>query len=108
MASYLASYQAKLGDGTDLMSMCNILNNSTGTGAQTAINNIFSVDSFWRDAAVMNALTNTDSFLGSGKDHYLYHDNVYGQFHTFPFDLNEALAGSTWLSMWYNTTLATR
>lgn len=108
VASYLASYQAKQGDGVDLMNFCNVLNNTPTATLQAALHPVFSVDSFYRYAAVMNALTNTDSYLGSGKDHYLYHDDYYGQFHVFPFDLNEALAGSTTLSHLYNTTLSTR
>ncbi len=106
--SYLDAYQAKQGDGTDLMQLCNLLNNTPNSLIQATVPTIFSVDQFYRYAACMSITTNTDSYLESGKDHFLYHDTTFGQFHMFPFDLNEALAGSTTLSMWYQTTLATR
>ncbi|MBK8100122.1 MAG: CotH kinase family protein [Planctomycetes bacterium] len=108
LATYLSAYQAKQGDGTDLMNMCNVLNNTPTASMQALLPAIFSVDSFYRYAAVMNVLTNTDSYLQSGKDHYLYHDEVHGDFSTFPFDLNEALAGSSTLDPWYQTTVTTR
>jgi hypothetical protein len=104
VSSYLSAYQANQGDGVDLMNLCDILNNTPQANLENTLPVIFSVDSFYRYAAVMNVLTNTDSYLGSGKDHYLYHDNVYGQFHIFPYDLNESLAGSTTLDPWYQTT----
>ena len=108
VSSYLSAYQAKQGDGTDLMQMINVLNNTPSGQIQSLLPAEFSVDSFYRYASVMNIVTQTDSYLGSGKDHFLYHDPVHGDFHMFPFDVNESLAESTSLSPWYNTTLSTR
>ncbi len=103
-ASYLSAYQAKQGDGTDLMNMCTVLNATTTATPQSTLLAVFNVDSFFRYAAVMNVTTNTDSYLESGKDHFLYMDDVHGDGTTFPFDLNEALAGSTSLAPTYQTT----
>ena len=102
--SYLTAYQAKEGDGTDLMQLCDVLNNTPTSQLQSVLPDIFSVDQFYRYAACMNITTQTDSYIGSGKDHFLYHDNVYGAFHVFPFDVNEAFAGSNTLSPTYNNT----
>ncbi len=107
-SSYLSAYQANQGDGVDLMNLCNILNNTPTASIESALPVIFSVDQFYRYAATMNIMLQTDSYLQSGKDHYLYHDPVYGAFHMFPFDLNEALAGSSTLDPWYQTTVTTR
>lgn len=107
-ASYLAAYQAKQGDGVDLMNMCTVLGSMTTGTAQSVLTAKFSVDAFYRYAAVMNVTTNTDSYLESGKDHYLYIDEVHGDGTTFPFDLNEAMRGSSSLVPTYNTTLATK
>ena len=107
VSSYLSAYQAKQGDGTDLMQLCNVLNNTPSAQLQATLPAIFSVDQFYRYAACMNVMTNTDSYIGSGKDHFVYHDEIYGAFHMFPFDLNETLAGSTTLSPTYNNTTAT-
>lgn len=104
VALYLAAYQAKQGDGTDLMQMCNILNNTPTASLQAALRPVFNVDAFYRYAAVMNVTTNTDSYLQSGKDHFLYMDEVHGDATTFPFDLNEAMEGSATLDPWYMTT----
>ena len=103
-ASYLSAYQAKQGDGVDLMTMCTTLNAMTAATPQSTLTSVFSVDAFYRYAAVMNVTTNTDSYLQSGKDHYLYIDEVHGDGTTFPFDLNEAMRGSTSLAPTQYTT----
>ncbi|MFY9344016.1 MAG: CotH kinase family protein [Planctomycetota bacterium] len=97
-SSYLAAYQAKQGDGVDLMNMCTVLGAMTTAVPQTTLTNVFSVDAFYRYAAVMVAMQNTDSYLSSGKDHYLYIDDVHGDGTTFPFDLNESMAGTAMLA----------
>ncbi len=94
-STYLSAYQAKQGDGTDLMAMCTTLGAMTTSMPQTTLTNVFNVDSFYRYAAVMVACQNTDSYLSSGKDHYLYIDEVHGDGSTFPFDLNEAFPGTS-------------
>ena len=106
VSTYLAAYQAKQGDGTDLMQCCNVLNNTPPAQLQAALPAIFSFDTFYRYAACMNVMTNTDSYIGTGKDHFLYRDEIHGAFHVFPFDLNETLAGSSSLSPTYNNTSA--
>ena len=65
-----------------------VLGAMTTAVPQATLTNVFSVDSFYRYAAVMVACQNTDSYLSSGKDHYLYIDDVHGDGSTFPFDLN--------------------
>ncbi|MBL8897197.1 MAG: CotH kinase family protein, partial [Planctomycetes bacterium] len=108
VANYLAAYQAKQGDGTDLMQLCNVLNNTPSAQLQAALPAWFNVDQFYRYASVMNIMTQDDSYIGSGKDHFLYRDEAHGDFHMFPFDLNEALAGSTSMNPWLNTTATSK
>jgi hypothetical protein len=105
-SSYLAAYQAKQGDGIDLMTMCTTLVAMTTATPQSTLTNVFNVDAFYRYAAVMTACQNTDSYLSSGKDHYLYIDDVHGDGHTFPFDVNEAFPGTT-TSLATNNTYTT-
>jgi hypothetical protein len=102
--SYLSAYQAKQGDGVDLMNMCTVLGAMTTATPQATLTNVFNVDSFYRYAAVMVACQNTDSYLSSGKDHYCYIDDVHGDGSTFPFDLNEAWAGTSMLATNTQTT----
>jgi hypothetical protein len=104
VSQYLSAYQAKQGDGTDLMQMINVLNNTPTAQLQALLPAEFNVDQFYRYAAVMNVTTQDDSYIGSGKDHFLYHDPVHGDFHMFPFDLNESLAGASNYDPWRNTT----
>lgn len=104
VSNYLTAYQAKQGDGMDLMNMCNVLGAMTVATPQTTLTNVFSVDAFYRYAAVMVACQNTDSYLSSGKDHFLYIDDVHGDGTTFPFDLNESWAGGTMLATNTQTT----
>lgn len=104
VSQYLSAYQAKQGDGTDLMQMINVLNNTPSNQLQAALPAEFNVDQFYRYAAVMNVMTQDDSYIGSGKDHFLYHDAVHGDFHMFPFDVNESMASSTSYNPWQNTT----
>lgn len=103
-ASYLSAYQAKQGDGTDLMNLCTVLNATTLATPQNTLTSVFSVDAFYRYAAVMNVSGTLDSYLESGKDHFLYIDEVHGDGTTFPFDLNESWEGATTLAPDYATT----
>lgn len=104
VSSYLAAYQAKQGNGVDLMNMCNVLGAMTTSTPQSTLTSVFSVDAFYRYAAVMVACQNTDSYLSSGKDHFLYIDEVHGDGTTFPFDLNESMSGATQLATNTQTT----
>ena len=98
VAQYLSAYRVKQGDGLDLMNMCNVLNNTPSGSLQSILPDVFNVDSFLRYAAVMNVVTQTDSYIGSGKDHFLYMDEVHGDGTTLPVDCNEGMQESTTLS----------
>ncbi|MCR9243720.1 MAG: CotH kinase family protein [bacterium] len=105
VSAYFSAYRVKQGDGLDLMNMCDVLDNTPSGTLQSVLTDVFNLDSFYRYAAVMNVCTQTDSYIGnSGKDHFLYIDEVHGDGTTLPFDLNEAMAESTSLSPTYNTT----
>ncbi len=101
---YLAAYQAKQGDGLDLMNLCDVLENTASGALQSVLTDVLNVDSFFRYAAVMNVTTQTDSYLRFGKDHFLYMDEVHGDGSVFPFDVNEAMQESVTLSPTEYTT----
>jgi hypothetical protein len=106
--AYRDAYEVKQGDAMDLMNLCDVLNNTPTNQLQAALRKVFSVDQFYRYAIVMNAMLQTDSYIGSGKDHFLWVHEDHNDFHMFPFDLNESLGaegqGSPTLPIWYNTT----
>ncbi|MCA8957264.1 MAG: CotH kinase family protein [Planctomycetes bacterium] len=108
-ANYMRGYEFKQGDGTDLMQMITVLNQSTNLAVD--LPKVLSVDQGYWYCIVMNALAHTDSYIGTGKDHFHYHDPVHGTFHIFPFDVNESFGAegtSSTLSPFYNHTNALR
>ncbi|MDP6928408.1 MAG: CotH kinase family protein, partial [Planctomycetota bacterium] len=109
-SSYTRAYDFKKGDGTDLVNLCNVLNNTPLNQLQAALPKVWSVDQGFRYCIIMNMFLQTDSYIGSGKDHFEYHEPYHDIFHIFPFDLNEALGGEgradPRTSPWYNTTNA--
>jgi hypothetical protein len=98
VTSYFDAYNVKQGDGTDLMNICDVLNNTPSSTLQSVLPDIFNVDSFLRYGAVMNVITHVDSYLESGKDHFLYVDEVHGDGTTLPRSLNEGMVESATLS----------
>lgn len=98
VGSYMSAYRVKQGNGLDLMNMCDVLNNTPNNTLQSVLPDVFNVDSFLRYGAVMNVVTQTDSYLQSGKDHFLYMDEVHGDGTTLPFDCNEGMQESATLS----------
>lgn len=104
VTSYFSAYRVKQGDALDLMNMCDVLNNTPSGTLQSVLPDVFNVDSFLRYGAVMNVATQIDSYLASGKDHFLYMDEVHGDGTTLPFDCNEGMQESWSLSPTAYTT----
>jgi len=90
---YQIAYQFKKGDGTDLVAMIGALNNTSIANLPGELPKFFSVDQAFWYCVVMNGMLQTDSYIGSGKDHFHYHDPFHDIFHMFPFDVNEGLGG---------------
>ena len=98
---------SKRATATDLVNMITVLNQTPTSQLQAELPKVWSVDQGFWYCIVMNALLQTDSYIGSGKDHFHFVDNEHGQFHMFPFDVNEAIGaegGQTTLSPFYNAT----
>lgn len=104
VSTYFSAYRVKQGDALDLMNMCDVLNNTPSGTLQSVLPDVFNVDSFLRYGAVMNVATQIDSYLQSGKDHFLYMDEVHGDGTTLPFDCNEGMQESWSLSPTAYTT----
>jgi predicted tellurium resistance membrane protein TerC len=77
--SYRDAYDAKQGDATDLMAMIQTLDNTPQNQLRAVLPAVFNVDSFYRYAAVMNVVTQTDSYIGTGKDHFMFVDEIHGK-----------------------------
>ena len=108
VANYRNNYEFKKGDGTDLVKMIGVLNNTPSNQVEALVPDIWSIDQGYWYCIVMNALVHVDSYIGTGKDHFEYHDTEHGRFHILPFDVNESFgaanSGNSRLSIWYNTT----
>jgi hypothetical protein len=90
---YQRAYDFKKGDGTDLVAMIGVLNNTPIATLPNELPKCFSVDQAFWYCIVMNGMLQTDSYIGTGKDHFHYHDPTHDIFHMFPFDVNEGLGG---------------
>ncbi|MEE2887619.1 MAG: CotH kinase family protein [Planctomycetota bacterium] len=106
-SNYQRGYEFKQGDGTDLMNFITILTQTPNNQLYTALPKVFSVDQGYWYAVTMNILSHTDCYIGSGKDHMEYFDEIHGRCHIFPFDVNEAIGGqggTATLDPYYNST----
>lgn len=85
-SAYLLAYTIESNNGwTDLVNLCNELNNNT-----VNVNQVLNIDrSLWM-LAFNNLFVNLDSYTGSiGHNYYLYKDDN-GQFNPIIWDLNES------------------
>jgi len=112
VAPYQTAYEFKKGDGTDLLKLITVLNQTPQNQLQAELPKVWSVDQGYWYCICMNGMVQTDSYIGSGKDHFLYHDPFHDTFHIFPFDVNEGFGAegnaSSNLSPFYNTTNSKR
>lgn len=93
-ANYLGDYELKtnedLNDWSDLIALLDVLNNSSATDLPTALAARLNLDG-WYDYWVAHSLfVNLDSYVGSGHNYYLYHNEDIDQFEFIAWDENEA------------------
>ena len=93
-ASYKRSYEIKTKDDpkpwADLIRMFKVLNETPADKLEAALSPLLDIDGTLRFLAVDLALVNTDGYWTRGSDYSIYQD-VKGQFHVIPHDMNEAL-----------------
>jgi hypothetical protein len=93
-ASYKRSYDIKTKDDprswTDLIRMFKVLNETPPGKLEAALSPLLDIDGTLKFLAVDVALVNTDGYWTRGSDYSIYQD-VKGQFHVIPHDMNEAL-----------------
>ena len=93
-APYEASYELKSDPTpttwTDLINVCDQLNNSTPATVIPNVDSVFAVDrSLWM-LAFNSVFSSLDSYTGAGHNYYVYHDDQHGRIQTIPWDLNSA------------------
>jgi hypothetical protein len=93
-ASYKRTYEIKTKDDpkawADLIRMFKVLNETPPEKLEAALSALLDIDGALRFLAVDVALVNSDGYWTRGSDYSIYQD-VKGQFHVVPHDMNEAL-----------------
>jgi spore coat protein CotH len=93
-AGYKRTYEIKTKDDpkawADLIRMFKVLNETPPEKLEAALSALLDIDGALRFLAVDVALVNSDGYWTRGSDYSIYQD-VKGQFHVVPHDMNEAL-----------------
>ena len=93
-ASYKRTYEIKTKNDpkawADLIRMFKVLNETPPDKLEAALSPLLDIDGTLKFLAVDVALVNTDGYWTRGSDYSIYQD-VKGQFHVIPHDMNEAL-----------------
>ena len=93
-AGYKRTYEIKTKDDpkvwASLIHMFKVLNETPPDKLEAALSPLLDIDGALRFLAVDNALVNTDGYWTRASDYSIYQD-VKGQFHVIPHDMNEAL-----------------
>jgi hypothetical protein len=93
-ASYKRTYEIKTKDDprawADLIRMFKVLNETAPDKLEAALSPLLDIDGTLKFLAVDVALVNTDGYWTRGSDYSIYQD-LKGQFHVIPHDMNEAL-----------------
>ncbi|MDZ7333444.1 MAG: CotH kinase family protein [candidate division KSB1 bacterium] len=82
-----------LDDWSGLLVMLEKLNNTPASVFQDTMEKCLNLDQCCRLLAFDMVLSNFDSYIGSGRNFYLYDDSLSGQFQMIPWDLNETFGG---------------
>jgi hypothetical protein len=93
-AAYKPTYEIKTKDDpkvwADLIRMFKVLNQTPSDKLEAALSPLLDIDATLKFLAVDIALVNSDGYWTRGSDYSIYQD-VKGQFHVVPHDMNEAL-----------------
>ncbi|MBC8384001.1 MAG: CotH kinase family protein, partial [Candidatus Cloacimonetes bacterium] len=77
-------------DWSDLVMLLDNLNNSSDEDFYSVMEQYLDFDSCARNLAFNMVLSHFDSYTGSGRNFYLYHENSSDRFLFLPWDLNES------------------
>ena len=75
---------------SDLMELCNFINNSTDAEFASSLGNYFNVDDLMKSLVTDNLFSNLDSYTNSARNYYLYHNSDTDLWEWIKWDCNEA------------------
>lgn len=92
-SAYESRYELKsnedLNDWTDLISFLDFINNSSNEEFETLLPNQLELTEYLRSAALDNLFSNLDSYTGSARNYYLYHNLSSNKWEWIKWDGNE-------------------
>ncbi|MFK7783809.1 MAG: CotH kinase family protein, partial [Crocinitomicaceae bacterium] len=98
-ADYTDRYELKTNevanDWTDFIELLDYINNSSDTEFQDSIDVYFEKFELFRGFAIDNLFGNLDSYTGSARNYYLYHNLTTGRWEWIKWDGNEAFGSYT-------------
>ena len=102
-ASYYSQYELKTNetanDWTDLIHLIDKINNIPSVNFYDSLENVLSTTS-WIEAWVANNIfVNLDSYMGSGHNHYLYHNTATSKFNPIIWDVNGTFGANKHMGM---------
>lgn len=77
-------------DWTNLIELMDFINNSTDAEFENEFGNYFNIDEYIRTVALDNLFSNMDSYTGSARNYYLYHNLTTNKWEWIKWDANEA------------------
>jgi hypothetical protein len=93
-SSYEDRYELKTNedanDWTDLIDLIDFINNSSAANFEAGIGNRIELQAFLRSAALDNLFSNLDSYTGSARNYYLYHNMTTDKWQWIKWDGNES------------------
>ena len=98
-SSYTDRYELKTNetanDWTDLIDFIDFINNSSDTDFEANLHTRLELTEFLRSAALDNLFSNLDSYTGSARNYYLYHNLTTGKWEWIKWDGNETFGSYT-------------
>jgi len=98
-APYEARYELKtnedLNNWSDLIDFIDFINNSTDEEFSTELDFVLEVDEYLRSVALDMLFSNLDSYTGSARNYYMYHNLTTNRWEWIKWDGNEAFGSYT-------------
>jgi spore coat protein CotH len=98
-SSYEERYELKtnedVNDWTDLIDFIEFINNSSDAEFESGISSHLELTEYLRSAALDNLFSNLDSYTGSARNYYLYHNMTTDRWEWIKWDGNESFGSYT-------------
>ncbi len=92
--AYESRYELKtneeINDWSDLIALTDFINNSSAADFESQLSNHIELQEYLRSAALDNLFSNLDSYTGSARNYYVYHNLTTGKWEWIKWDGNES------------------